>query len=667
MIQQLSKLGHREDIEETLKGAPSGIPEMITRVLETTSKTIRDEEGHFPGKDLNTLLAWITLSPRPLTLRQLQAIFNLQYGPGNSLLGLEVGLRTKYPSLFVLARPDGLSTTDLQSRARSQDLTTSADEISADDSSLETVEKTPTFKDFDSDVNATFVTFAHSSIRDYFQNKDGAMVSFGPEYPGIGVRLVDAKCQVLLSYLDAVCHGDDEDMQRDLDLIRTHASRNGLALLKSLTEDLQELPKEMRSKLTQKLTKVLRSSEAMDSLSMRGYNMFDEVVDAEWLDMIMKWFDDDSIDSLSEEEREWRQQFLNDPAYLLRALLNYYGKLMVRYRDLSSKAAGKKFYSSPMTKYIMARVSNVKKLLAERSPSSRLDANTRAPSISFDTVYIMKRARRIKTFYDNKRNLKVTTKSIGWLKELYDHLMAIEDEEEEHEGGSSITSTGETKAIEDVRGASELLWNVSEDVGRFRLALDLRDLDQYSHAETELAAILQQSPSFWPARSELAALKMRRGELAEALKDLHCILPELSERRAGSDSEWPLDVDKTDVSNTLSTIAVIYKKLGDVEQYEQFLHRAFEANTENYEACAQLIECLTQREDFEKTWTVIDSIHNSTEGREWSHLTHLLHRNSISRPGGDLSKMLKLHQHIARSGKFPIIRPFVKYVMIYLT
>ncbi|KAF2709128.1 hypothetical protein K504DRAFT_408621, partial [Pleomassaria siparia CBS 279.74] len=166
LLLDIFKYQRNEDqLLKCLNEPPPGIETMITEVLKMYSAVLKAGEP----EELNLVLAWLACAPRPLTLSEVDAVLMRMSGSGKRVFSLENRLRQEYASLVVLIRDDGVSTAELQPQ--------------------------------NTKASTTKVSFAHTSIAEYFQTGKGKF-SQGPGFPAIGVATSEAQFTVLLTCLE---------------------------------------------------------------------------------------------------------------------------------------------------------------------------------------------------------------------------------------------------------------------------------------------------------------------------------------------------------------------------------------------------------------------------------------------------------------------------------
>ncbi|PYH86184.1 hypothetical protein BO82DRAFT_388862, partial [Aspergillus uvarum CBS 121591] len=240
MLRELSRRTRASSMLESLQRAPKGLDEMLEHVLRGFSAKLDPEEA----ENLNTMLAWLTCSDVPLSLRQLDYILQYDSTGGDVVFDLETMLRVQYASFFLLLRDDGLTTADLQGAEVAAYL---AEGRTRDD-----------LLEFQSNKGTTRVVFRHASIGEYLRNPEYGKVCDGPSYVSVGVNIIEAQTHILTQCLKLFQEGFAEDENKDgrVSLI-IHAQSQWLNYLRKLISNNQLDPRsktEMRSLLLRLLS-----------------------------------------------------------------------------------------------------------------------------------------------------------------------------------------------------------------------------------------------------------------------------------------------------------------------------------------------------------------------------------------------------------------------------
>ncbi|KAH6609115.1 hypothetical protein Trco_002461 [Trichoderma cornu-damae] len=107
MLNEINQKRHPSSILKSLQSFPKEINGMLNETLASLSVTISEEDA----RDLNEMLQWVSCAEESLTLEQLEAALIMKFG--DPPLRLEESLRGQYACFFALEREDGLTTDDL--------------------------------------------------------------------------------------------------------------------------------------------------------------------------------------------------------------------------------------------------------------------------------------------------------------------------------------------------------------------------------------------------------------------------------------------------------------------------------------------------------------------------------------------------------------------------
>jgi hypothetical protein len=207
MLRELLKKRNEGAIRTALDTAPQGLNQMIRHVLEGFSLSLKDNID--AAEELNTLLAWVTCAPRPLSLQELAAVLKVKSPTGDAPWWLEGTLRKQFASFFMLIREDGLSTADLQ---RARTLEDDFEVVLADDVPADGFDDVENDTNFDSDPATTTVTFCHASIGDFFRNESETKAVAEEDCPAIGFDYHKSKVSVLKTYLTVLRSEPESDV-----------------------------------------------------------------------------------------------------------------------------------------------------------------------------------------------------------------------------------------------------------------------------------------------------------------------------------------------------------------------------------------------------------------------------------------------------------------------
>lgn len=107
MVEEIGRKRHKQSILSSLKSYPKDLFGMLMRSLSDMSAAMSEEEA----ADVNEMLTWVTCAEEALTLGQLEAVMVLKFG--DPPFRLEETLRNQFAYFFELEREDGLTTNDL--------------------------------------------------------------------------------------------------------------------------------------------------------------------------------------------------------------------------------------------------------------------------------------------------------------------------------------------------------------------------------------------------------------------------------------------------------------------------------------------------------------------------------------------------------------------------
>ncbi|KAL2847599.1 hypothetical protein BJX68DRAFT_268002 [Aspergillus pseudodeflectus] len=288
---------------ESLHKAPKGLDAMLRHVLETFSGRLNDEEAI----DLNIILAWVACADRPLSLRELDEILNVELETHDDRLALEDALRTQYASLFVLNREDGFTTADLVGGANRGVNQPRNDESAGNSDSSSEPDPEP---EFNSEPHTTRVVFCHASIRDFLRNPDYGKVSAGDDSTPVGVDIVQASLSTLKMCLLAIAKGPLGSSVRD------YALRYWVSQLRHLCQYLDKINRQQRQEIILLLCTILRGANLELLYTYAAPEPVIELINGETMTLIMSLFaDEECVNTIDDTEtRQWIRLCLEEPA-----------------------------------------------------------------------------------------------------------------------------------------------------------------------------------------------------------------------------------------------------------------------------------------------------------------------------------------------------------------
>ncbi|KAM0262176.1 hypothetical protein ACHAQJ_001921 [Trichoderma viride] len=239
MLNEINQKRHPSSILKSLKSFPKEINGMLNETLANLSVTISEEDA----RDLTMMLQWVSCAEESLTLEQLEAALIMRFG--DPPLRLEESLRGQYACFFALEREDGLTTDDLvKDFARTQrDANPDRNRsprprgLSSSDTSSPGRRASPAGRgilsystsppaaetpspprhfsparspglldasnevDFRSNPSTTYVTFSHTSVRQFFRDGNANTVQATKGGVTIGFDMMTARINILKACL----------------------------------------------------------------------------------------------------------------------------------------------------------------------------------------------------------------------------------------------------------------------------------------------------------------------------------------------------------------------------------------------------------------------------------------------------------------------------------
>ncbi|KAI9689967.1 MAG: hypothetical protein M1822_009849 [Bathelium mastoideum] len=309
MIQELSTKTSKSAIEGTLRNAPRGLDQMLQHVLENHSKSLDENDAD----DLNELLAWVTCAKRPLRLGELGAILKYKSPTGDERFCLELDLRKKFASFFVLKREDGRSTSDLQNERYISNFAAASGTVIAD----EIVEDEDFERDFDSHPFSTEVTFRHASIGDFFRNKNQGKVRAGTN-PPVGVNINAARINTLQTLLQIFANEEFKKKSEGSISLLSYGRNSWLQHLEDV--EISEMNDEEKKALGSLLVRVCRDEKALSTWTV--------VIDRTFwagnrVTLLRRWLDSEEIlKFLRDDDREWVMSTSHKPLETFSTFVN---------------------------------------------------------------------------------------------------------------------------------------------------------------------------------------------------------------------------------------------------------------------------------------------------------------------------------------------------------
>ncbi|KAE8376136.1 hypothetical protein BDV26DRAFT_294367 [Aspergillus bertholletiae] len=312
MLQELVKKRNESSIRKALDQAPRGLKEMLRHVLSSFSSSSTEEEIEF----LNEILLWVTCSRKPLTLAKVEAILKLKSPEGDGMIYPEGALRRQFASFFSLDREDGLTTAELQMMSTDKDNFDLSEDEGEEKNAEEAFEDVENFTDFDSHRQTTKVTFCHASIGDFFRDQAEGKVADPESHVPVGVNYLDAKAHVLKTFLKLFTDKEFVKKADDSERMLRHAAENWIHHL--VTTSASDCSFDDRRDIAQMLLVAFRSEEAMTEwIGYRGW-----ISTAANIRAVRQWWEDQEVlDSLTPDEREFISSTRDDPTTTFKPLV----------------------------------------------------------------------------------------------------------------------------------------------------------------------------------------------------------------------------------------------------------------------------------------------------------------------------------------------------------
>ncbi|UKZ75677.1 hypothetical protein TrVFT333_003367 [Trichoderma virens FT-333] len=346
MLNEINQKRHPSSILKSLKSFPKEINGMLNETLANLSVTISEEDA----RDLNEMLQWVTCAEESLTLEQLEAALIMKFG--DPPLRLEESLRGQYSCFFALEREDGLTTDDLlkdfarthrevypernyrnespRPRGLSSSDTSSpgrrvspagrgspaskgAFSYSTSPPAAEMPSPTQHFSparspgvfdvsnevDFRSNPSTTYVTFSHTSVRQFFHDGNANTVHATKGGVMVGFDMMKARINVLktcLRIFNDRSWFDNQELDHGKEAIKQYAAWYWQEHLAAL--DPANVP-----------------SEHKKELGMSIYNMLTvEDIIYDWSTMYEK--NNEGLEVLTDSNIQGLRKWLNDPEIL---------------------------------------------------------------------------------------------------------------------------------------------------------------------------------------------------------------------------------------------------------------------------------------------------------------------------------------------------------------
>ena len=389
MLAEVNRKRHPKSILQSLETYPKEINGMLQTTMANLAGIITEEEA----ADLNEMLRWIACAEETLTLEQLEAALVLRFG--DPPVRLEEALRGQYACFFELEREDGLTTDDLlkdfertqrqfkrdlspatrgstSGRRRFSSASNSPNRrgspigiiINTSPHSSPTSSprigqlsppqrpfspaRSPDFWDsvneleFRSNKATTYVSFFHSSVRQFFRTENSLREApsevagaaglgiIGGEHKSIGFDTLDAKIHILRTCLRIFIEKDwldSQELEQGKDAIRQYAAwywQEHLAILK-----LGDVDATTKSEIGGMVYKMLTEDETILnwSLMYEKGNEGLEVLTDKNITTLQRWLADfDVTTSIDSDGKAWAKDASASASALAQPMGRLYAK-----------------------------------------------------------------------------------------------------------------------------------------------------------------------------------------------------------------------------------------------------------------------------------------------------------------------------------------------------
>lgn len=364
MLAEVNRKRHTRSILESLESYPKEINGMLKRTLTSLSTAISAEEV----EDLNEILRWVSCAEETLTLEQLEAALALQFG--DPPIRLEEALRLQYSCFFELDREDGFSTDDLvkfyerehrdsgnggsQRRRLSPAEKVSPKRTISPSGNLTTrvstgpigkrlsptrqfsPEQSPNRDDpinemeFQSSKSTTYVTFFHTSVREFFRDENSTSITPTLENATIGFDTGTAKLHILktcLRIFNDKAWFEKHDLGQGQRAIKQYAAWYWQEHL--LSVDPASVSADERRDIGKMVYRMLTDEEVIFAWSImyEKNNEGLEVLTDRNIDGLRRWMADPMVhDDLDGHVKEWSVKATAAPSGIVREIGRLYAK-----------------------------------------------------------------------------------------------------------------------------------------------------------------------------------------------------------------------------------------------------------------------------------------------------------------------------------------------------
>ncbi|KAL7945000.1 hypothetical protein V8C42DRAFT_324282 [Trichoderma barbatum] len=377
MLNEINQKRHPSSILKSLKSFPKEIDGMLNETLANLSVTISEEDA----RDLNEMLQWVSCAEESLTLEQLEAALIMKFG--DPPLRLEESLRGQYACFFALEREDGLTTDDLlkdfarthrevypernyrnespRPRGLSSSDTSSPGrrvspagrgspsskgilnhstsppvaEISSPTRHFSPARSPGVFDisnevDFRSNPSTTYVTFSHTSVRQFFRDRNANTVHAMKGGVTVGFDMMRARISVLqtcLRIFNDKAWFDNQELDHGKEAIKQYAAWYWQEHLAAL--DPGSIPSEHKKELGMSIYNML----TVENIIYDWSTMYEknneglEVLTDSNIQALRKWLNDPEIlASLTPEAKEFVTKSVKEDLGICQAIGRFYSK-----------------------------------------------------------------------------------------------------------------------------------------------------------------------------------------------------------------------------------------------------------------------------------------------------------------------------------------------------
>jgi tetratricopeptide (TPR) repeat protein len=236
------------------------------------------------------------------------------------MIDLEGALRRQWASFFSLDREDGLTTAELENGSAHLNAFDWTGDENSDENRQDVYKSSDEdyFVDFNSKKDTTTVTFCHASILDFFRDELEGKVSAAKGHIAVGVDYQTAKVHILKTYLRLITNPDIAAKASDSGQMLRHAAQHwGDHLPTTLPTKCSS---EDRREIAKMLLVAFRSEKSMSSWA----GEHDWALSTATIKAVRQWWQEQEIlDSLSPEEKEFISTTEEEPLSLFKPMVMY--------------------------------------------------------------------------------------------------------------------------------------------------------------------------------------------------------------------------------------------------------------------------------------------------------------------------------------------------------